>query len=89
MPAFTMAPPIKAYLAETSLRHKAVALFMTYQGGGGKCLARMRAAAEGADVLGEISFANVLSNLATAQQEAQIWARQMVAALAAGQRAVK
>jgi flavodoxin len=69
------ARPIQAFLAETGITGKKVALFVCHGGGAGKALKKFKALLPGNDIIAETDFIVPIKNSEKATQQAAEWAK--------------
>jgi len=69
------ARPIQAFLAETGITGKKVALFVCHNGGAGKSLEKFKALLPGNDISAEADFIAPVKNIEKANQQAADWAK--------------
>jgi len=73
--AWTFAPTLRAFFAQTKLVGKKVALFCSSGGSSGKTLADMRAALPSNEFVGEIEFVEPIRKSAESVARVREWAR--------------
>jgi flavodoxin len=69
------ARPIRAFLAETGITGKKIALFVCHNGGMGKALEKLEALLPGNDISAETDFVYPLKNIEKTTQQAADWAK--------------
>jgi flavodoxin len=69
------ARPIRAFLAETGITGKKVALFVCHNGGKGNALEKLKALLPGNDISAETDFIYPIKNIEQAAQQAADWAK--------------
>jgi flavodoxin len=73
------ARPIRAFLAETGITGKKIALFICHAGGDGKALEQFKALLPGNDIAAGTSFNNPVKNIENAKQQAADWVKSLQA----------
>ena len=76
--AWTYAPALRTFFANTNLSNKKIALFCCHGGGKGQTLQKMKAALGDNDFIGEIDFFEPLKRYASKKQQAIEWARSFI-----------
>ena len=69
------ARPIRAFLAETGITGKKVALFVCHNGGAGKAMEKLEALLPNNDISAEADFIYPLKNIEKATQQAADWVK--------------
>jgi flavodoxin len=79
-PVWAGAParPIRAFLAETGITGKKIALFVCHGGGAGKALEKFKALLPGNDIAAERDFIVPVKNSEKGKQQAADWAKGLV-----------
>jgi flavodoxin len=73
------ARPIRAFLAETGITGKKIALFVCHNGGMGNALEKLEALLPGNDITAEADFAYPIKNIEKANQQAADWVKSLQA----------